>query len=579
MLHCSRKQLRGSRSLLKAVGVFKWEQSLQRTKRSPGCVVFSGERLLARTSTCASTYWVSWEFGLKSISLCVDDMPIKNNRVDDHIEGLVDRVFGSDFGESDDDQAQAPPRRLSRVRKDLSDSDNEGDRVQPVRKVKAKESRRSYSSDNDNSSRDERDGSPTRSSSSSAEDEEDEEDDIVRPSKLSRDSSSGRSRKHGSKERRREREQEREIGRRRRLSKRRGSPEVPVRRRSAVDDIEDDDFIDDSGAPQEEADDDDVIHTEGGWTKDNDIEDDAHDEEDDRRKLKKPKSAFDRVLDEQKAARRPRKKEMDPHEIDAQVVDFLQQMMKARDDDVASYNSGKPALCKLRMLPKVRSMFVRHEFRESFLDHMMLAVVKVWLEPMYDGALPNVEIRSTLLEILSTFKVDSSWVDRLENSQGLGKIINYLSRKDDDVNNRRMAKKLMMSWSRPFYNSNADFHDLRDDYDNDSEITRIRREAQVELEKLTATNQKKIDLLKSSIGREDGEEKVRVMAELPQKTSFLFTKMAESEVEGRVTRNRRAPKQKFTNRKNLNRRLNVMKAVTKFNNSRGFENPSINGRR
>jgi transcription factor SPN1 len=320
-----------------------------------------------------------------------------------------------------------------------------------------------------------------------------------------------------------------------------------------------------------------VIQTKGGWKNDDDIEA-APGEEEDEVATGKPKSVFEQVLAEQKATRRPRRKEADPVEVDAKVVEFLQRMMKARNDDVKAYASGQPALSKLAMLPEVRLMFVRHEYRESLLDHMMLAVLKCWLEPMKDGALPNIEIRATLFEILASFKVDSSWVDRLQDSQGLGRIIHYYSKKDDVEAHRRLARKIMMAWSRPFYNSNADFHDLQEDYERNDGIAEIRHEAQLELNKLAARNQQKLDLLRSNVGRDAADAKQKVMAEIPQKTSFLFTKMADSEVDLRVTRNRNIKKQRTGGHKSLNKRLSLMKNVRKFTNSRGAENPSVNGR-
>jgi hypothetical protein len=135
----------------------------------------------------------------------------------------------------------------------------------------------------------------------------------------------------------------------------------------------------------------------------------------------------------------------------------------------------------------------------------------------------------------------------------------------------------MMAWSRPFYNANADFHDLREDFENNDGIAEKRQDAQKELNKLTAQNQKRLDLLRSSAGREDGEEQVKVMAELPQKTSFLFTKMAESEVDRRVTKNRNVRKASFSGKRGINKRISEMKNAKK-NTARGSTVPSINGR-
>lgn len=437
-----------------------------------------------------------------------------------------------------------------------------------IRPVKSRDSSRRRASEDDE---DEDEIQPTKNRRLSRRDRDDDEDeddeDAIRPSKLRR--KSGDDELDGE-------DEARPIKRRRRS---RGDEDGGGSSRPRLmDDIEDDDFIDDTGAVDRGEDDDDVIHTKGGWKDDDDIE--ARPGEEDEEPDAKPKTAFGRVLDEQKAkARRRRRKELDDNEIREQVIDFLARMMKARADDITAYETRRPVTNKLRMLEEVRVMFVKHEFREALLDNMMLAVIKTWLEPMKDGALPSIEVRTQLLDILGSFKVDSSWVERLENSQGLGKIIHYLSKKDDDESNRRKAKKLMMAWSRPFYNVNADFHELREDYERAEGIVEAREEARHELKKMVAVNQRKMDILKADHHLKKKQTK-NVMAEIPQKTAFLFTKMAESETDVRVTKNRnvsRKPAQSSS--KSMNQRMAKFKALRKQSSQRGAYTPSIKGNR
>jgi transcription factor SPN1 len=449
---------------------------------------------------------------------------------------LVDQVFGANFNQSDDEDILPAPERPSRLVPDVVDSADE-DAITPSKPSsrKGKLSRPRLDLDEDSDDDDDEDGYIARRVNDEDDDDEeqDDEDDRRRPTsskkrrRLQAEKHSGGTGSLKLKSKGRQ-DSGPQSGR---VSSDRPSSSIPRRSISADEDEENDGFIDDTDAvPRDDDDEDDIIPTRGGWKNDDDIEAAPGEEEDEGASSKKPRSVFEQVLEDQKATRRPRRKEIDPMEIDAKVVEFLQRMMKARNDDVKAYASGQPALNKLAMLPEVRLMFVRHEYRESLLDHMMLAVLKCWLEPMKDGALPNIEIRSTLFEILASFKVDSTWVDRLQDSQGLGRIIHYYSKKDDVEAHRRLARKIMMAWARPFYNSNADFHDLQEDYDRNDGIAEIRQEAQLELNKLAARNQKKLDLLKSNVGRDAKDEKQKVMAEIPQKTSFLFTKMADSEV-------------------------------------------------
>jgi hypothetical protein len=463
---------------------------------------------------------------------------------------LVADVFGADFANDDSGDDAPPPMRPSRRLPVYSDDDDDNDVPSPV-KTKAKRVPRKERDDV---------GSSAEMS--------DDDDGGYRAPKRKRGTDVGKAKIAG----KRAKTADGDGNRRRRSA----SGIAGAGRSSAFDGIEDDELVDDRRRGRGENDSDDELPEERGY--DDDVEGGvgggAEDGEDEREQ--KQLSAFDQALADQKASRRQRKKGADPKDVDDEVEDFLQQMINARNEDVASFERGEPALQKLRLLPKVRLMFVRHEYRESLLEHMMLTVLKLWLEPMGD-ALPNLEIRQSLLDILGTFRVDSSWVQRLEDSDGLGKVINYLSRRDDIPANRRAAKKLMMAWSRPFYNANADFHDLREDFENNDGIAEKRQDAQKELNKLTAQNQKRLDLLRSSAGREDGEEQVKVMAELPQKTSFLFTKMAESEVDRRVTKNRNVRKASFSGKRGINKRISEMKNAKK-NTARGSTVPSINGR-
>ena len=39
--------------------------------------------------------------------------------------------------------------------------------------------------------------------------------------------------------------------------------------------------------------------------------------------------------------------------------------------------------------------------QQEFLDRGVLSVLKIWLEPLPDGSLPNMTIRSALLKLLT----------------------------------------------------------------------------------------------------------------------------------------------------------------------------------
>jgi hypothetical protein len=46
-------------------------------------------------------------------------------------------------------------------------------------------------------------------------------------------------------------------------------------------------------------------------------------------------------------------------------------------------------------------MFHRKHLQQEFLDHGVLTLLKNWLEPLPDGSMPNMNIRSAVLKLLT----------------------------------------------------------------------------------------------------------------------------------------------------------------------------------
>lgn len=352
-------------------------------------------------------------------------------------------------------------------------------------------------------------------------------------------------------------------------------------RKGAESDDEHDDFIDDDGVDDRARDnDEDVIRTKGGWHVSDDIEDDGVG--DDEPVRKKPRNAIEQAVEDNKAMRRPRKKEADPAKVDAECVTFLERMMRARDEDIKAYKAGRPALEKLKMIRDVELMVMKVSHREALIDHMLLAIIKAWLDPMEDGALPNLQVRSSLLNILDGLKVDSDWVEKLENSQGLGRVVHFLSLNDDHPPNKRIAKKLMEKWARPVYRSDADFHDLLDEFDKPEEGHRApkdgiasRRRAARETVKHFRTTREKIDSFKTRPAGTDQPE--QVMAQIPRPAPFLFTALADASVDVNEKQVRERRTAKATTKK-VNRTMANMRRLNKMRSARAAK-PSVNGRR
>lgn len=304
--------------------------------------------------------------------------------------------------------------------------------------------------------------------------------------------------------------------------------------------------------------------------------DDPPPEENDVEEKQKKMSSFERAVEKTKANRR-RRNEPDPHVLEQECVAFLERMKKARDDDLRSFKKGQPALEKIKMLRDVEKMMAKVYHREFLLDNMLLAAFRSWLDRLPDGSLPNIQVRTTLLNILFELRIDEDWVDRLEGSQGLGKVIHFLSRNDEHEPNKRLAEKIMMKWARPVYNMNSNFQELLDEFDKPNEgyragkesVAAERKAAMKTVQRMKTTEEKLMELRR-------GKEGNRIMASVPRPAPFLFTTVAEGsiQVDEATEREMRANNAK---RRKMSRTISNLRRLSKQGGSRGSR-PSINGR-
>lgn len=136
--------------------------------------------------------------------------------------------------------------------------------------------------------------------------------------------------------------------------------------------------------------------------------------------------------------------------VERESTDLLQRMLKAHDQDLQDYCLNRPAIAKYRMIREVEQMVTRKYHRTFLFAHNFLNVAKMWLEPYPDGVMPNLLVRTSLLQILQNMPIDERLKGYILKSEGIGHILNYLSKKDDYVPNRNIAEKLLQSWYRKF---------------------------------------------------------------------------------------------------------------------------------
>lgn len=152
---------------------------------------------------------------------------------------------------------------------------------------------------------------------------------------------------------------------------------------------------------------------------------------------------IDRMLNKKK--RRAREQSM--QDIQVTVENFLARMEAAAEADMHFNQQNKPAVHKLRMLPDVQDMLSNQSIHNEFLDGGLLGVFKAWIEPMPDGSLPNITVRTAVLKLLAHLPIDISYEGRKEQlkKSGLGKVVMFLFKLPDETAANRYALNLCKS--------------------------------------------------------------------------------------------------------------------------------------
>eukprot|EP00164_Ancoracysta_twista_P001198 GFYU01001573.1.p1 GENE.GFYU01001573.1~~GFYU01001573.1.p1 ORF type:complete len:418 (+),score=129.97 GFYU01001573.1:30-1256(+) len=170
-----------------------------------------------------------------------------------------------------------------------------------------------------------------------------------------------------------------------------------------------------------------------------------------------PENEFDRIMYNAKKSKRRKTTDKSDAEIKQTIVEFLDQMNDAADEDIRRNREGEPAVAKLQLLPEMSAQLRKIQLWDQFLESGVLAVLKKWLYPMPDKSLPSLQVRTTVLEILLELPV---YLDKLK-ACGIGKIVRWLIKHPHETKeNAELANKVVERWCRPLFNRSMDYRDL-----------------------------------------------------------------------------------------------------------------------
>ncbi|KAL6626739.1 hypothetical protein ACP70R_030465 [Stipagrostis hirtigluma subsp. patula] len=267
-----------------------------------------------------------------------------------------------------------------------------------------------------------------------------------------------------------------------------------------------------------------------------------------------------------KGGKKKKKNDRPRADIGLIVEQFIAEFEVAAEEDANLNRQSKPAINKLMKLPLLIDVLSKKNLQQEFLDHGVLTLLKNWLEPLPDGSMPNMNIRSAVLKLLTDFPIDLEQFDRREQlkKSGLGKVIMFLSKSDEETTaNRKLAKELVDKWSRPIFNKSTRFEDMRR-YDDERAPYR-RPQMKKPSSSSSGMDSRDDDLDADFSQRKSGQSSSRQHASRPEASPLDFVIRPQSKVDPEQIRARAKQAVQDQRRLKMNKKLQQLKAPKKKN--------------
>ncbi|CAH2078576.1 unnamed protein product [Thlaspi arvense] len=210
-----------------------------------------------------------------------------------------------------------------------------------------------------------------------------------------------------------------------------------------------------------------------------------------------PKKDDDDIVNLFRMRKKKNKEEKNAAEIAMQVEKVMAELEIAVEDDVELNKQGKPAITKLMKLPVLTGALSKKQLQAEFLDHGVLNLLKKWLEPLPDGSLPNINIRTAVLKTLDDLCIKLDQDCRREQliKSGLGKVMMFLSKSDEEtLLNRRLANDLINKWSHVIYNKSTRYENMYSQEEREEHQEMLSRRHNKTARKVSETKARDFDI-------------------------------------------------------------------------------------
>jgi len=274
-------------------------------------------------------------------------------------------------------------------------------------------------------------------------------------------------------------------------------------------------------------------------------------------------------------------------ELEEEAKPFLARMTKAADEDDEAIAQKRPAMKKLGMLKEVCETLARRDMARVLLDLDLLVICKRWIQPLPNGTLGNVTVRSRLMTTIALMTGENGITPHDLKRSKFGKtVMSLYMHKSETREMKQQLKALIDQWSRPIFQKSGNMRDLeRVHYARGATgISQISRTQQMHQPKVNVNPAKAAHrggkdqdlnslIASGSKGKtESGINRVRV----PYSKGFHYSVRPESRTTGDVDRRRLPAVATNDARGKLSKRM-VEKARTVSKNFRSA-NVSIEGR-
>jgi transcription factor SPN1 len=164
------------------------------------------------------------------------------------------------------------------------------------------------------------------------------------------------------------------------------------------------------------------------------------------------------------AVHRMKKKKRDKKtltEMEEEVRMFLGKMEVAAERDEEAFREKRPGLQKLSNLNEMVEMLTRKESQRLLLDLDVLVVCKRWIQPLPNGQLGNLTVRSRILDAVGNMTGESGITPADLKRSEFGKVVMALFKHSQETPQlKTKLRALIEQWSRPIFQKSGNMRDL-----------------------------------------------------------------------------------------------------------------------